>query len=162
MKFSFLPVWFMFKVSFSNWLLALKQLFGCLQLFIIKQLFAYCLQQHTCVESIIWLFAPCQINLHIGPCSILVIMIIRFLCIFLAFLGLWSSCLDNLMVFQLEYAVMLFWFCFSVAKTKSKNFIFPEFCSFETNSPIDTEFHTLLYLWFIHSEFLWQTVSRRN
>jgi len=76
----------MFKVSFSNWLLALKQLFGCLQLFIIKQLFAYCLQQHTCVESIIWLFAPCQINLHIGPCSILAIMIIRFLCIFLAFL----------------------------------------------------------------------------
>jgi len=38
---------------------------------------------------------------------------------------------------------MLFWFCFGVAKTIFKNFIFPEFCSFETNDPTDTEFHTL-------------------
>jgi len=63
-----------------------------------------------------------------------------------------------------DYAVMLFLFIFvSVVKTKLKT-IFAEFCSFETNSQIDMEFHTLLYLWFTDnkSSFLWQTVWRRN
>jgi len=48
----------------------------------------------------------------------------RFSCKFLSFLGLWSSSLDNLMVFQRDYAVMLFWFCVSVVKTKYKKLDF--------------------------------------
>jgi len=56
----------MFEVSFSNLLLVLKQLFGCLQLFISKQLLGFCLSKiillkqlfgATCVEAIIWFFA---------------------------------------------------------------------------------------------------------
>ena len=72
------PCLFIFQVSFSNFLLVLKQLFGCLQLFISKQLLGFCLSKiillkqlfganilvlkqlfgATCVEAIIWFFAP--------------------------------------------------------------------------------------------------------
>jgi len=82
---------FMFQESFSNLLPVLKQLFGCLQLFINKQLLGFYLSKiillkqlfganilvlkqlfgATCDEAIICFFAPCQVNPHISPCYIL-------------------------------------------------------------------------------------------
>ena len=72
----------------------------------------------------------------------------RFSCKILAFIALWSSWLDNLMVSQLDHAVVNFLvLCWCHENRITKPLISLNFIRLEQTSSIVAEFHTLLSLW---------------